>query len=261
MARAKRTDRAEARRRHRATFADQPDLDPAANDGVPDAPIAASARAVANAAPARSGPANPPLTRPSLSGAFRSSFRPIDIRGDLRALPRLVTHWSFFVPVVLTGLAVVLFQYFPKDGLAAAFFGYFSGVTPFGAVLFAGFFAPRASWLVGALVSIVAALFLAASLTVQYGSLPDDQFIDTGVNQVSLVSTNVAKAEIPQFVTQALTVGAIYGAFFAAAAAWYRRFLNRASPNRQRPSTPTSRRPDGKVPKKNQQRPILARRR
>ena len=51
------------------------------------------------------------------------------------------------------------------------------------------------------------------------------------------------------------------GAFFAAAAAWYRRFLNRASPNRPRPNTPTSRRPDGKVARKPQQRPMLARRR
>jgi drug/metabolite transporter (DMT)-like permease len=201
------------------------------------------------------------MTRPSLSGAFRSSFRSIDLRGDLRALPRLVRHWSFFVPVVLTGLAVVLFQYFPKESLVAAFFGYFSGVTPFGAVLFGGFFAPRASWLVGALISIVAAGFLAASLTVQYGGLPDNVFIDTGVTEVRLISSNVAKAEIPEFVLQAVTAGAIYGAFFAAAAAWYRRFLNRASPNRPRPSTPTGRRPDGKVPKKQSQRPMLARRR
>src|SRR5262249_18379203 len=49
-------------------------------------------------------------------------------------------------------------------------------------------------------------------------------------------------------------------AFFAAAAAWYRRFLRRASPNRQAQQS-AARRPDGKVPKKNEQRPMLARRR
>jgi drug/metabolite transporter (DMT)-like permease len=266
VARAKRTDRAEARRRHRAASIDQPDLD----EGLEEAAggSAPSARAVANRAPSArtdsvtpSTPSAPTATRPSLGGAFRSSFRPIDLRGDLSALPRLLRHWSFFIPVVLSGVAVVLFQYFPKDSLAAAYFGYFAGVTPFGAVLFAGFFAPRAAWLLGILVSIVAALFLGASLYVQYAGLPDGVFIDTGVNQVNLVPSEVAKAEITQFVVQAVTVGAVYGGLFAAAAAWYRRFLNRASPNRARPTSSTARRPDGKVPKKPQQRPMLARRR
>ena len=60
---------------------------------------------------------------------------------------------------------------------------------------------------------------------------------------------------------EALFTGVPLSALIAAAGAWYRRFLNRANPNRARPSTPTSRRPDGKVPKKPQQRPMLARRR
>jgi hypothetical protein len=275
VARATRPDRAEARRRYRATFAEAPELDPTDDDTGADAAPASgtagapSARAVASGAgsarassgAARAASGATPAARPSIVGAFRSSFRPLDLRGDLAALPRLVRHFSFFVPVVLSGLAVVLFQYFPKESLAAAFFGYFSGVTPFGSVLFAGFFAPRASWLIGALVSIIAAGFLAASLSVQYGSLPDNVYIDTGITDVRLVLSQTAKAEIPAFLAQALTAGAIYGAFFAAAAAWYRRFLNRASPNRPRPTTGTSRRPDGKVAKKPQPRPMLARRR
>jgi hypothetical protein len=110
-------------------------------------------------------------------------------------------------------------------------------------------------------VSVVAAGVLAASLYAQYGGLPDNVYIDTGVNETRLVLSQVAKAEIPTFIVQALTAGVVYGAFFAAAAAWYRRFLNRASPNRPRQNTSTSRRPDGKVAKKPQQRPMLARRR
>ena len=265
MARAKRTDRAEARRRHRATFVD-PGMDgdiATSDDSLAGAAPAAgpSARATANAA--RSGRAvAPPIgPRPSITAAFRSSFRPLDIRGDLRALPRLLTHWSFYVPIVLSGLSVVLFQYLPKESLAAAFYGYFSGVTPFGAVLLAGFFAPRASWLVGGLVAVAAAGFLALSSGVQYAGLPDNVFVDVGVDHVSLLSSNEVKALLPGVVLQALTSGVVYGAFFASAAAWYRRFLNRASPNRSRPSTPTGRRPDGRQPKRNQQRPMLARRR
>jgi hypothetical protein len=61
--------------------------------------------------------------------------------------------------------------------------------------------------------------------------------------------------------SEAIVTGIPLAAIVAAAGAWYRRFLNRANPNRTRPSTPSSRRPDGKVPKKPQQRPMLARRR
>jgi hypothetical protein len=275
VARAKRTDRAEARRRSRASLVDQPiDGDaPELADGATAATgrQAGSARAAARSVRPGSGSVRPGSgsagqsgqrpERPSIIAAFRSSFRPIDLRGDLRALPTLVRHWSFYVPIVLVGLSLVLSQYLPKDGLVAAFNGYFSGVTPVGAVLIAGFFAKRASWLVGLLVSIAAALLLALSLSVRFGGLPDGAYIDIGIDRVTLVETAVAKAEIPAVIVQALTSGAVYGALFAAAGAWYRRFLMRASPNRPRPTTPTSRRPDGKIPKKQTQRPMLARRR
>ena len=268
MARAKRTDRAEARRRSRASFSDQP-IDGDVSESVdgaaePAGRPATSARAAANAGRPSSGSASQAgqrPERPSIIAAFRTSFRPIDLRGDLRALPTLVRHWSFFVPIILVGLSLVLSQYFPKESLVAAFNGYFSGVTPVGAVLIAGFFAKRASWLVGGLVSLAAALLLALSLFVRFGGLPDGAYVDIGIDRVTLIDTAVAKAEIPAVILQALTSGAIYGALFASAGAWYRRFLMRASPNRPRPTTPTSRRPDGKIPKKQTQRPMLARRR
>jgi hypothetical protein len=206
-----------------------------------------------------SAPTPPP--RPGLATAFRSSFRPLDVRADLRALPQLVRHWSFFVPVVLSGVAVVLFQYFPRDQLVYAVFGYFAGITPFGAVMLAGFFAPRASWLVGILVSLAAVAFLTLSLTVQIGGLPDGAYFQVWFPAPGLVSATDAKTQISGIVLESLTGGAVFGGLFASAAAWYRRFLTRANPNRVRPSTPTSRRPDGKVPKKPQQRPMLARRR
>jgi hypothetical protein len=57
-----------------------------------------------------------------------------------------------------------------------------------------------------------------------------------------------------------LITGVPYSALFAAAAAWYRRFLRSAGPRAQSRPT-TGRRPDGKVAKRNEGRPILARRR
>ena len=252
MARAKRTDRAEARRRYRASVADPIEADESDLDDETATPAEKSG-------PARPAPAVAP--RPGILSAFRSSFRRIELRDDLRALPQLLRHWSFLVPVVLSGVAVVLTEYYPKEPIAAAVGQYFSGVAPLGAVFIAGFFAPRAAWLVGALVSLASAAFLSLSYIVRFAGLPDNVFVDLGVGQQLLVSTSEIKASLPGVITQALTAGPLYGAFFAAAAAWYKRFLNRASPNRQRPASTTGRRPDGKQPKRNEQRPILARRR
>ena len=68
-------------------------------------------------------------------------------------------------------------------------------------------------------------------------------------------------AAAQQILSQALFIGVPSAAFFAAAAAWYRRFLRGANPNRGRPAQSTAKRPDGKVPKKQEQRPLLARKR
>jgi len=260
VARAKRTDRAEARRRHRAST--EAPLDDVAGEepASAGAPTRRAASTTARTDGRLDGPA--PAQRPSIAGAFRSSFRPIDWRADIRALPQLLRHWSFYVPVVLSGAAVVLGQYLPHDPLVAAFVGYFSGITPFGSVFLAGFFAPRASYLVGALVSIAAAGFLALSYTVQFSGLPNGQFVALGAPGAPLISTEDLKAQYPIAITQAITSGTLFGAIFASAAAWYRRFLNRANPNRTaRSSQAPSRRSDGKIPKRNEQRPILARRR
>jgi hypothetical protein len=269
VARAKRTERAEARRRHRAAFADpvtDGELETADVDGEPSATASARGPAAPRSRPASSASGSP-VQRPGITTAFRSSFRPLDVRGDLQALPRLVRHWSFYVPVLLSGVAVVLYQYFPRESLAYAFFGYFAGITPFGAVLLAGFFAPRASWLVGALVGVIAAAFLTLSVNVQIGGLPDGSFfqvyfpLPATPDAPVLISATDAKAQISTLMFEALTSGTIFSALFASAAAWYRRFLRRANPNRARPTTPTSRRPDGKIPRKQAQRPMLARRR
>jgi drug/metabolite transporter (DMT)-like permease len=209
----------------------------------------------AGGSPARSATAAPAPARPSIVGAFRSSFRPVDVRGDIRALPRLVRHWSFLVPVVLSGLSVALIPLVGLNALTSAFFQYFSFTAPLGTSFIAGFFAPRASYLVGILAALASVGFqLLAYSAGPFGGLFDN-FKDANLNPMSQAD---AKTLV---ITQALTVGVPSAALFAAAAAWYRRFLNRANPNRQRAQAQGSRRPDGKNPKKPQQRPILARRR
>lgn len=262
MARAKRTDRAVARRRYRATIDDplaEGDLAPDEGSSSSEGNPAPSRRALANAgagSPSTQAAGAPPA-RPSISAAFRSSFRPLDLRGDLRALPQLVTHWSFLVPVIMSGLAVALIPLVGLNALTSAFFQYFSFTAPLGTSFLAGFFAPRASYLVGILAALASVGFQFLAYNVgSFGGLFVD-FRDAALNPM----TEAAAKEL--VLSQALTVGVPSAALFAAAAAWYRRFLNRANPNRgrPRPGTTTGRRPDGKIAKKNERRPMLARRR
>ena len=237
MARAKRTDRAEARRRHRATIVEPLAEGDDGSGGAEDAAIAQRAGATAAprgrsavAAPASGG--SPAPQRPGVMAAFTSSFRPADLRTDLRLLPRLLLHRAFLAPAVASGLAFILAVYAPSPPVFLLY-QYFSYQLPVAALFIAGFFAPRASYLIGGVLGVVSVLFQAPLWVGQ----PTELAIG------------------------AIVSGAFGGALFASLAAWYRRFLSRANPNRNRPTTPTSRRPDGKVPRKPQQRPMLARRR
>ena len=257
MARAKRTDRAEARRRHRATYADPlagGDLETTSDDTAPEAnPTKPATTAPRSGAAASSSAARPP--RPGVMTAFRSSFRPLDLRGDLRALPQIVTHWSLYVPIILAGLSVALVPFLGPASIAGVMFGYFSGAAPFGTAFIAGLFAPRASYLVGILAGLASVGFMALAFAVgPFGGVLQ------GVTDINNQPMSEATAK-NVLLNEALFTGVPLSALVAAAGAWYRRFLNRANPNRARPSSPTSRRPDGKVPKKPQQRPMLARRR
>jgi hypothetical protein len=259
VARAKRTDRAEARRRYRASIGDPlPDdeLGPDDEAGTTEAPAGRSASQRTARAVSASSSTEPALpARPSIGTAFRTAFRPVDLRGDIRAVPQLVTHWSFFVPVILSGLAVALIPLVGLNAMTSAFFQYFSFTAPLGTSFLAGFFAPRASYLVGIMAALASVGFQALAYSAgPFGGLFDN-FKDTSGNPM----TSAAAKEL--VLNQALLLGVPSAAVFAAAAAWYRRFLNRASPARQRRQAQTARRPDGKVAKKQERRPMLARRR
>jgi len=233
------------------------EADGSASEIADDAPASTTTKSAVTpkTGSAKATPARP--ARPSIASAFRDSFRPIDLRGDLRALPRLLTHWSFFVPVLLSGAAVAAIPIFGLNALTSTFYQYFSYTAPIGSAFIAGFFAPRASYLVGGLAAFGSYLFqLIAFNTGAFAGV-----FEGAKDPVSgaPVDPSVIAAGI---LSQALVVGVPSGAFFAAAAAWYRRFLRRANPNRQAAAqSGGGRRPDGKVPKQNQGRPLLARRR
>ena len=90
MARAKRTDRTEARRRHRAEQATVTSGGAAVATAGATAGSATGGGATATV-PKTAQPAQ--LQRPSLTAALRAAFRPVDFVGDLKALPRILVHW------------------------------------------------------------------------------------------------------------------------------------------------------------------------
>jgi hypothetical protein len=258
VARAKRTDRAEARRRYRASIADPLEVDDLASDeddgprpNVLRSSTDSTGRAAAGG-PSRSGAAAP--ARPGMGAAFRSSFRPIDLRGDIRALPMLLRDKALLVPVILSGSSVALLPLLGVNPLSSAFYQYFSFTAPLGTAFLAGFFAPRASWLVGMLAALASVGFQALAFSVGPFAGLYDSFLDANGQPMTRAAAEML------VLNQALVVGVPSAALFSAAAAWYKRFLGRANPNRSRPA-PAGRRPDGKQPKRNEGRPILARRR
>src|SRR4029079_9109516 len=120
--------------------------------------------AAARPAPARPGSSVP--VRPSITGAFRESFRSVDLRGDIRALPQILRHRSFLLPVILSGVAVASIPIIGLNPITSVLYQYFSFTAPLGTAFVAGFFAPRASYLVGILTALASVGFQALAYSV-----------------------------------------------------------------------------------------------
>jgi hypothetical protein len=213
VARAKQTRRAEARRRYRQANlpADESGLE--LEDGEPE-PNVAAARSTAT--PTQRPAASAPV-RPGFMAAMRSAYHRADLREDLRHLPRLLRSRALLggIALVLVGAAAALA--FP--GYTGSAFAWELLVLPgsaLGPQLVAGFFAPRASYILGFIVGVVQGAVFSLFLTVFAARL----------------GTPMPGDEIGQLLTLSFVTGPISGTLFAAAAAWYRRFLALSSPRR-----------------------------
>jgi hypothetical protein len=231
VARAKRTARADARRRHRADQSPPEAVEPSDET----TPITRG-----DLGPVTRAALGVPGTRRSIAAAFRESFRPLDVRGDLQALPTIaVRSKALWLPILLTLTSTVLFIGVRPGAsgdvvavITTFLFQYFIVTPAIGAVFIAGFLAPRASWLLGAIVGLVSATC--------YSFLGLAGYIPLAPNAPQPLAQDVVIA--------AFSISPILGAFFASAAAWYRRFLMLSNPNRgrARQSANAARRPDGR---------------
>ena len=236
MARAKRTERAEARRRYRATLATDPlaeDADGA--DGVSTAGSSKDAKRSNATSGGKQGPSGTP-ERVGFTDAFRQSIRPVHVREDIASLPWIATHTkAIWLPALITVAATIATAATgATDMVTGLLFTYFVVFPAIGGVFIGGFLAPRASWLVGVVIGLIsAACYVALGVS---GKLP--------APFAEQYTVSAAGAAISAFI-----YSPIMGAFFAAAAAWYRRFLALSSPNRnRRPSQAPKQRPgDGRT--------------
>jgi hypothetical protein len=226
VARAKRTERAEARRRYRATLATDPLAE--GDDGADEPSSSSQGATRSNAAQAGKQSSSGTPERVGFLDAFRLSIRPIHVRQDLAALPWITIHTkAIWLPVLITIAAtIVTAATGANDMVTGLLFTYFVVFPAIGGVFIGGFLAPRASWLVGIVVGLVsAACYVALGLT---GLLPPAS-PGAGTSFADVFAADPRSATISAFIWSP-----IMGAFFAAAAAWYRRFLALSSPNRNR---------------------------
>lgn len=219
MARAKRTERAEARRRYRAASA-APVTDDATD--VDETPAGPSAKAKPTGSGAAKTGTQTPAGRVGFSQAFRLAFRPMHVRQDVASLPWIATHThALWVPLAITIASTVVIVGTNGQGTIGQFmFAYFIQTPAIGGVFIAGFLAPRASWLLGAVVGFIAAICYSILVLVY----------PTSIYPAAPPSADQAS----QVAISALLLSPVIGSFFAAGAAWYRRFLALSSPNRNR---------------------------
>jgi len=193
VARAKRTARADARRRYRAAQA------PADAEVEEQGAATAAAGASRDAAASGSGGA--------LGGMF-SGIRLPSVRQDVPAMPEMIRStpaiWAAFG---LGALAIVAGLTFPLND--TGIIGFILPLliqAPGIPVLVGGFVAPRGAWLIGMVLGLMQALGLLGAI---YRTTPST--LDGGSVFVALIS------------------GAVLGAVFGGLAGWYRRWLRNMS--------------------------------
>jgi hypothetical protein len=233
VARAKQTGRAEARRRYRQTVTAQAtDLDDDAELDYGERKPDAGSQRVARQARSTERPSG----RVGFMGAFRLAYHPVHLREDLGALPELLRSRAFLAGTALIVIGGVAWLIFPvRSGSAVAWELLVVPGSALAPQLAGGFFAPRASYLIGFILGVLQTLVfvlvtlsppvVAAYEAVQPGSAPEMR-----ADQV----------------LSALVSSAVTGALFAAAAAWYRRFLALSSPRRAPAARSTGRRSSGR---------------
>lgn len=223
MARAKSTERADARRRHRAATTVAED---AIDGDVPAVSAAARPRGARTPRPADPGAAPAPPARRGFVATLRTAAGPVDLRGDLRAFPSILLRskagWLPTIVIVGTAAAMMTPEFAANEFVALA-----GNVVlqppPMIIAFLAGMLAPRAAWLMGGLLSLLSgvAFVLVVAVTTEALITPLGFPYQVPADQKTAYAVNV------------LTTSPVFGIAIGAFAGFYRRFLYMSSPQRQ----------------------------
>ena len=154
--------------------------------------------------------------------ARKPLFKMPNIREDIRLLPSIVRSKPILLlPLLLFGVGLVLFVLIANSSLgpdfaniAGYYIQFFFAPPALFTFFIAGFFAPRASYLIGFIYGLLAGVVWSiAILTV--GS----------VQSADPSQPGAAVTDAPALVLNMLVIGMLYGTLAAALASWYREFL------------------------------------
>jgi hypothetical protein len=246
VARAKRTNRSEARRAYRAALLEQGQGDPETDEievGRADARADGRAGRIPVAA-------QTPGARPSMFGAFKSATRPVHYLDDFKYAPTLIFRTNAIWPCALLSVVGLLYGMTVTNYKDAGFglvVGFVLAPMPMVQPMLAGFFAPRATWLAGIIASLIAgACYLILYLRASGGYMTNLE--DSNI-KILPITVNFVISNAFELALLAITFGALFGA----ASGWYKRFLSstyatsprnqkRPAPKRPAPRRSTARR-------------------
>jgi len=145
-------------------------------------------------------------------------FKMPDILGDLRSLPHSFREKPIlFLPAVLFLVGLVIFEALPSlsadiQNIAGYYIQFFFAPPALFTFFIAGFFAPRAAYMVGFFYGLFAAVLWSFAL------------VTLGTTTTNPAAEPVSTDTLPLLLNM-LVIGVLYGTFAAALASWYRGFL------------------------------------
>jgi hypothetical protein len=223
VARAKRTERAEARRRYREATSGGQEGDDALE--VPAVPAAAVPRQARDRRPS-SQQAATPAQGTGFMASLRAAAGPADLRGDLRALPSvLLRSKAGLIPglVIVVTAGALFVPALAANPLVVMAGNIILQPPPMIIAFLAGMLAPRAAWLMGGLMSVLAGVAYVLVVTVN----TDVLITPLGFTYV------VSSAQKLGYAQSVLISAPVFGIAVGAFAGFYRRFLNLSANQRQ----------------------------
>jgi hypothetical protein len=226
VARAKRTDRAEARRQYRAYLQERQEA------AAAEADDSGGTAGVASSSPARSRDQRPqavtkPGDRLGLFAAAKAAYRTPHYMDDIRNIRSLVFHSKAVWPVLVVCVAAGAFSVFRissgasyTDPVLTTVFQFLLFPVPLVPPMMAGFLAPRSTWLAGLIAAFISTMtvvgFFAMTTTRVPGYAGE---LSGGLLEITL---------------QMLSTSLLFGLMMAALSGWYKRFLRLTSGPRNR---------------------------